>query len=208
MPAPPSYRLDTLSVHLVSRLEATRRAHLDAPDAARAAFARVVEEAAGALARECREVMGDEEQARLLEREARETFLPRYTRMALAQNQVEARGFGGPLGDGPFARIVATVIAVAIAATLSRYLPPLAEGLLFLLAAITPVAPELRVAWTRRAWAGQLQELADDLGRLQDAAETLPRTDLEPLRPAIPDPTVPDPDATPPARPPRTKEIH
>ncbi|MDP2309714.1 MAG: hypothetical protein Q8P18_27085 [Pseudomonadota bacterium] len=174
MPAPPSYRLDTLSVHLVSRLEATRRAHLDAPDAARAAFARVVQDTAAALARECREMVGDEEQARLLEREATETFLPRYTRMALAQNRIEARGFGGPFGDGPFARIVATVLAVAIAAVGARFLPPVAEGLLFLLAAITPIAPELRVAWTRRAWSRELQELADDLGRLQDAAESLP----------------------------------
>lgn len=175
MPAPPSYRLDTLSVHLVSRLEATRRAHLDAPDAARAAFARVVNAAANALARECRELIGDEEQARLLEREATETFLPRYTRMALAQNRVEARGFGGPLGEGPFARIGMTVIAVVIAAVSARFLPPIAVALLLLMAAITPIAPEIRVAWTRRVWSKKVQELSDDLGRLQDAAESLPQ---------------------------------
>jgi hypothetical protein len=202
VPAPPSFRLDTLSVHLVSRLEATRRAHLDTPDAARAAFARVVEESASALARECRDVLGDEEQARLLERESRETFLPRYTRMALAQNRVEARGFGGPFGDGPFARIVATVLAVAVAAVGARFLPPIAEGLLFLMAAITPVAPELRVAWTRRAWSKELQELADDLGRLQDAAETLP--ELPRTASHIADPAAAPTDATPVK--PRSKE--
>ncbi len=203
MPAPPSYRLDTLSVHLVSRLEATRRAHLDAPDAARVAFARVVEEAAAALARECREVLGDEEQARLLEREARESFLPRYTRMALAQNRVESKGFGGVLGDGPIARVLATVLAVGFAALLARYLPlPFAvEGLLFLLAGMTPFAPEIRVAWTRRAWSGELQELADDLGRLQDAAETLPRIDAIPT-------DARDERASAPIKPPRSTEVH
>lgn len=190
MAAPPSYRLDTLSVHLVSRLEATRRAHLDDPDAARLAFARVVDEAAAALARECREVLGDEAQARLLEREARETFLPRYARMALVQNGVEARGFGGLLGDGPMARVLATVLAVVVAVIAARYLPGAAKGLLFLFAALTPFAPEIRVAWTRRAWAGQLQELADDLGRLQDAEETLPRATPHPLGDPLVDPAV------------------
>lgn len=173
MSAPSSFRLDTLTVHLVGRLEATRRAHLDAPDAAREAFARVTQEAAGALARECRE-LGDDSQAALLEREAIETFLPRYTRMALAQNSVEAAGYGGILGDGIVARVVATGLAVALAFAVSRFLPGTLKEVPLVLAVFTPILPELRLWWTRRAWTRALQELADDLGRVQDAAEELP----------------------------------
>lgn len=174
MAAPPTFRLDTLAVHLVARLEASRRAHLDAPEEARAAFDRVVTESAAALARECREVLGDDVQARLLEREAHETFLPRYTRMALAQNAIEARGYGFVKGDGIVARAVATVIALVVASVLARVVPGVAKEAVFVLAACTPLVPEIRLWWTRRAWSAQLQELADDLGRLQDAAEALP----------------------------------
>ena len=157
-----STRLDTLTVHLVTRLEATRRAHLDDPDAARAAFTRVIEEAAAALARECREVLGDEAQARLIQREARETLLPRYARMALAQNRLEARGYG-VLGDGPVARVLATVAAVAVAAVISRFMPGFMKEGVFVLAALTPIVPEIQLWWVRRAWGRQLQELADDM---------------------------------------------
>lgn len=174
MAAPPTFRLDTLAVHLVTRLEASRRAHLDAPEAAKAAFSRVVDESAAALARECREVLGDEAQAALLEREARETFLPRYTRLALAQSAQERRGYGFVIGDGPVTRVVLTVFALAWAAFLARYLPGFLKAGVFLVAAATPFVPEIRSWWARRRWNGQLQELADDLGRVQDAAEMLP----------------------------------
>lgn len=179
MAAPPTFRLDTLAVHLVARLEASRRAHLDDPEAARAAFGRVVAESAAALARECREVLGDEGQARLLEREARETFLPRYTRMALEQSVAEKRGYAFVFGAGPVARVVATVFALALAAFFSRYMPGFLRTLLFVTAASTPFIPEIRVWWARRHWNGQLQELADDLGRVQDAAELLPHESPE-----------------------------
>jgi hypothetical protein len=176
VPAPTSYRLDTFAVQLIGRLDATRRTHLDDPDAARQAFGRIVTEAASALARECREVVGDEEQARLLEREAVETFLPRYTRMALVQNRTEARGFG-PFGDGPFVRIIATAVAISAATVLARLLPGQNDLLFYFAAALTPIAPEVRVWWSRRAWRAELQELADDLGRVQDAAQALPHAD-------------------------------
>lgn len=179
----PSTRLDTFTVHLVTRLEATRRAHLDDEAAARAAFARVIEEAAHALAAECRDTLGDEAQARLIEREAHETLLPRYTRMALAQNRAESRPYG-LLGDGPVARVIATVAAVLVAAVISRFMPGFMKEGVFVLAALTPIVPEIQLWWVRRSWARQLQELADDMGRVQDAAEALPETPL-----AEPEPT-------------------
>lgn len=174
MSAPVTFRLDTLAVHLVARLEATRRAHLDDPAAARDAFARVVGESAAALAQECRDVLGDQVQAAYLEREAHATFLPRYTRMALAQNQIESRGYGFAGSDGPVTRVLATLVAFAFAAFMARFAPGQAKAMLFLLAALTPFVPELRRWWVRRGWTAQLQELADDLGRAQDAAAALP----------------------------------
>jgi hypothetical protein len=201
VPAPPTFRLDTFAVLLIGRLEATRRAHLDDADAARAAFARVVDEGAKALARECREVMGDDAQASLIERESAETFLPRYTRLALAQNKSEAQGFG-PFGDGPFVRILATAVAISLATVLARLTPGPNDVLFYLAAALTPLAPEVRVWWSRRRWRNQLQELADDLGKVQETAETLPRA-AQPLPPAA----EPEPSALPP-RTRRPEEIH
>ncbi len=189
MSVPTSFRLDTFAVHLVGRLEATRRAHLKDPEAASAAFARVTHEAAEAMAKECREILGDPSQAVVIEREALETFLPRYTRMAIDQNTVEARGYGGILGDGIVARVVATAIAVVLALALARALPGALKEVPLVLSVFTPILPELRLWWARRSWAGALQELADDLGRVQDAADELPRVEAEPPSETVPHPT-------------------
>lgn len=188
---PTSYRLDTLAVLLIARLEPTRRAHED-EDGALEAYRGIVEDAARGVANECRDTYGDLDQAARVEREAVATFLPRYARLAAKQNAEEARGYGFAFGDGPLARVGATLFAFAGAALVSRVIHHWVDVLFFVAACAVPLIPEIRVAWSRRRYAAALQELADDLGRLQDAEQDLapaPRLPID--EPVTPRPRAP-----------------
>lgn len=170
---PGSFRLDTLAATLVGRLEAVRRAHLDDPAAAREAIARTTGEVVAALAAECRDTLGDEAQARRLEREGMDTFLPRYTRLALAQNADEARlQRGGVVGQVAL-RVAAAAAGFFMGAVLARVIPGPLDLLWYLAAPTALFGPELLTSIWRRRFAGQLQELADDLGRVQEAEDRL-----------------------------------
>jgi hypothetical protein len=179
--APPSYRLDTLAVTLIARLEAVRRAHLTDAVAARAAIARGAGELLGDIAAECRETMGDEAQARRIEREGVETFLPRYTRIALAQNEEEAGAArGGTLGQ--LARRAAAVVsALLVAVILARLFPgPWDAAFYYLFPPVSFFFPELTGHLSRRRYEAELQALADDLGRLQEAEEQVAPAGVNP----------------------------
>lgn len=171
--APSSYRLDTLAALLVARLEATRRAHLEDPAAATEAIARKTRELVAAQAAECRATMGDEAQARRIEREGVETFLPRYTRVALRQNAVEAKGFGVIFPDHLLGRVGSTVLLFLVALFAMRAWPNPFELLWFLLPVSAPFLPELRAWSARRRYQAELQELTDDLARLEEAEDRL-----------------------------------
>ncbi len=175
--AAPSYRLDTIAAQLIERLEGTRRAWVGRPDSAAEAVPRISKEATSAWARECRSVMGDTAQAARLEREITDSFVPRYTRLALAQNAAEAKGYG-IVGSGIFARIVATAASIVAADVLIRVVRE-PFGLPFLLLPfVVLLFPEIRAAWLRRQYAAALQEVVDDLGRVQDAVDQLPETPI------------------------------
>lgn len=171
--APPSFRLDHLAVLFIERLEAARRAHLDDPEAAAAAIRATTAELVAAQAEECRSMLGDAHQAALIEKEGLDSFLPRYTRLALAQNADEARGYGLVLRDGLLSRAVVTLTLFALATVLVRVFPGPVDLVFYLLPIAAPVLPELRAWAARRRYQAHLQELVDDLGRLQDAAERL-----------------------------------
>jgi len=186
---PASFRLDTLAATLVGRLEAVRRAHLDNPQTATEAIARATREVVAALAAECRDALGDEAQARRIEREGIETFLPRYTRLALAQNADEARlSTGGVFGQIAF-RLAAAAVGFVVGAVLARIVPGPLDLLWYLAAPAALFGPELLTSIWRRRFAGQLQELTDDLGRVQEADDQLvavPDPGAEPTRPRPP----------------------
>lgn len=162
--SPASFRLESLAALLVTRLEASRRAWLDNPELAQTEIRRITAEVAAGMAQECRDVIGDEAQARRLEREAVEQFVPRYTRLALAQNKVESGQERGLVF-----RIATVVVSVVLAITLERL------GLwVWLFPLLTLFFPELQTAWSRRAYQGQLQQIVTDLAQVQEASEQIP----------------------------------
>lgn len=170
--APSSFRLDTLAANLIERLEPVRRAHLDAPETARAAMERTTRELAGNVANECRNVLGDEAQAHRIEAEAVETFLPRYARIALEQNKVERRE-----AITPSNLLVQRLVPLVFGIFASRFLAIAAPGpwdiAFFFVPLLALFWPEWLGALARRRYLAELQEIADDLGRLQDADEKL-----------------------------------
>lgn len=185
--APSSYRLDTLAATLVARLEAVRRAHTDAPEAAAAAIRAAAVEATAAVAAECRSTLGDEAQARFLEREVEATFLPRYTRLALEQNQDEARLRLGGLVGQVGGRLVAVPVGLLGMLLLNRLAPGPWDVAFLALPPAMLFWPDLLGTLWRRRFAAQLQELADDLGKLQEAHDKLAPVDVpEALRPPPP----------------------
>lgn len=170
---PSSYRLDTIGAQLIERLEGTRRAWMDRPSSAEEAVPRLAAEAAHAWARECRETIGDEAQAARIERELEEVFVPRYIRLAVHQNRLEARGYG-IAASNVFSRVAFTAAAFLLAELLLRVIREPFGFPLLALPILAFLFPEVRTAWLRRQHNNRLQELVDDLARVQDAVEKLP----------------------------------
>jgi len=170
--APPSFRLDTLAAALVGRLEASRGAWQGNDEAARAEIARIVEEGATAMARECRDTYGDNQQAHRLQEEALRTFLPRYTRLALEQNLRESRPFRFMAGQiAP--RLLGVLLAFVVPLVIERRFP-IVWPLLIVMPLVALFWPEIHTFWSRRGYRDELQSLVDDMGRVQDAVELLP----------------------------------
>lgn len=170
--APASFRLDTLAANLIERLEPVRRAHLDAPETARAMIEKTTKEIADNVARECRAVVGDEVQARRIETESRATFLPRYARLAIEQNKVERREAITP-GNVVMQRFLPLLMGFVGANLMMRLAPGPWELVFYLMPLLALFWPEWIGAWARRRYRTELQDLADDLGQLQEADERL-----------------------------------
>lgn len=168
----PSFRLDNLAANLIERLEPVRRAHLDNAEGARHAIESTTRDVAANVARECLAAMGDQPQAERIEREAINTFLPRYMRLALAQNLAERREALTPTNIA-LQRLLPLVFGFFMA----RFLTVLAPGpwdiAFFTLPFFGLFWPEWLGMLARRRHTSELQNLADDLGRLQDADELL-----------------------------------
>jgi hypothetical protein len=167
--APPSFRLESVAALLIQRLEASRLAWLGDSARAQEEIHRITAEMVGGVARECRESTGDEVQAQSIEREVLATFVPRYARIALAQNarergKVDSLALRGAL-------VVGGVIAAVVLERLGLWV--------WLFPMIALVYPELQVAWTRRGYTAELQQIVQDMAELQQAVERVP--------PAIPE---------------------
>lgn len=170
--APDAYRLDALAARLIERLEPSRRTHLEDEAATRATIEALVEATVAAQARECRELTGDVAQAERIEREGLGTFLPRYLRLALAQNRAEgARHWFW--SDSLLVRFGVVLAAFVGATVLVEILPVRGDLLLYLLPFVALVAPEVRRWQHRRRYQAELQLLVDDLGKVQEAEERL-----------------------------------
>ncbi len=170
---PTDYRLEQVCARLIERLEGIRRAHAGDERRAVVAFQRLAREHVEAAIREYQGVaLADrpQVQARLLRREVLNTFVPRYTRLAIAMNRAEDDNFGfGGWGE-PRGRVILGLVAVMIALACARVIrvPALWLGLFAVVA--LPFASDLAGWMHQRRYRRRLEVLLDDLQQVQALA--------------------------------------
>lgn len=169
-----SYRIDQVCADLIERLEGARPTFENDRAGAEAAFERIAREHVAAVLAEHDDLMGTPGWGVLLRREILETFLPRYTRLALDHNQLEAAGYHAWRKGDPVARVLMTFVALGGASLVYRFTHhPLSLGL-FVIAMMVPFIPEIRRGWYRKRYRDLLQEVIDDMSRIQDSLEKAP----------------------------------
>lgn len=177
---PKEYQLDTVAVGLIERLEGARRTWIDDPPAARAGLQRITEEGLAQILNEYVSVMGQDAWAQSLRREVLETFLPRYLRLAVAQNEWESQQGGLARLRDPLARLLATAASLVSALVLIRVMRFHPISLLFfLMALVVPVIPEVRSWYSLRRYRAELQSMVNDLERMQQEMGRF--VDMDPL---------------------------
>ena len=164
---PSEYKLDFIVARLIERLEGTRRSFGPRESAeAHTAFERISKEYVAVAMGEFREVALDEQpdlHVIFVEREVQETFLPRYTRLAVQANATESKTLlGGPVG-----RLFIGILSLALLILLPRmnmtwlFYPSVP----FLLTA--PFFPDV-VRWLyRRKHRTGLEAIVQDMGTIQ-----------------------------------------
>lgn len=185
---PSDFRLDTVSVHLVERLEGARRSYVDRPGEAPPAFLRIAEELVADASAEVVEYSDSADYPAVLRREIIETFLPRYTRLALEHNALEKRRFGAWRAGDPVARLITTGAAVVGAAIFSRFFPSVFAAVAWISVLLVALMPELRAAWYKRLYQRDLQAVVDDMARIHDHLDVYTPSErhAEPARAASP----------------------
>ena len=175
---PTPYRLDTVAASLVARIEGARRTWVGDPAAAEAGMQRIAEETLDRVIAEHDEIMAGSQWGGMLRREMMETFLPRYTRLAVAHNELEAAGYGAWRGGDPLARVMATGAMLLVAMTAARLLHHPLTILLFIMALLVPILPEFRAFYHRRQYGRDVQQAVDDMGRIQEELDRFADDDI------------------------------
>lgn len=162
-----SYRLDTVAAHLTERLEGARRSYLDRPDDLAAAARRIVDEALEEVVSEMNEVMADPAHAERLRHEMIETFLPRWLQVARLQNTLESGRLATWLQPNLAFRLGSFFLPLLFALGATRVLHSPVVALFFVVPFLLPLLPELRTGLDARRYHGALQEIVNDLERIQ-----------------------------------------
>lgn len=170
---PTDYRLEHVCVRLIDRLEGARRSFAGDRDKAGAEFRRIAGEMVDAAIGEYRAVAVEPpaEHAEFLQREVIDTFLPRYTRVAVDMTTREQRGYGVGFFANPAGRVVLVALAIAVAALEFRAGGARLGWIGVGLVAIVPFVPDILAALWRRRHQIELQEIVDDMAKIQSQAD-------------------------------------
>jgi hypothetical protein len=168
---PSDYRLETVVVALIERLDSARRS-FDDRDTAEQAFREIAEKHVAAVVSEWEALdfqASPERHSEFLRDEVRETFLPRFSRVALSMNEAEASGYGLGWWATTAGRVALVGIALAIFFfVLLRFIYVPMEWPLILVDLAVPFLPDVMAWLEHRRYRGALQELVLDMGRIQE----------------------------------------
>ena len=130
-----------------------------------------MEVALGEVLSEMAEVFADSIHAEHLRREMAETFLPRWLKLARLQNDLEGTRFDTwRQGDLVF-RTVAFIAPLLVAIAATRLLHSPVAALTYLVPVLLPFLPEIRAWQAARRYQRALQEIVDDMERIQKQLE-------------------------------------
>jgi hypothetical protein len=183
---PTDYRLEHVTVRVIDRLEGARRSFAADKERAAAEFRRIAEEMVEAAIGEYGAVAVEEPSAHaaFLRREVLDTLIPRYTRVAVDMTAREDSGYGAGFFANPAGRVALAGLALVVA-----FFEFKAGGARLgvtgvALFAILPFVPDaLRYLWRRRH-EHNLQEIVNDMARIQtqsDAYTNPDRLRVEPI---------------------------
>ena len=171
-----SYRLETIAAGLIEQLEGRRRSYGDRPDEWAEAATRIADEVLDGVEGEYTEVMGPGDLPERLRREIHEIFLPRYIALSADHTALERRGYDAWRRGDPISRLALFLAALGLVTLAARLLPLGPTVLIGYVAALsTPFLPELRAFFYRRAYTRQLRGVLEDLERIQDQLDALPK---------------------------------
>lgn len=171
---PDSYALQTVTARLVERLEGARRTYGDRDGEALAAFEQAAREHVDAAIAEFQAVALEEPGAHtaFLRREVMNTALPRFHQLAMGMNRAEAAGFGFGWLATPAGRFALLAAAVLACTFLGRMVGSPITWPLLLAAVTLPLWPTFAAGMVRRRYVAEVEELVDDMARIQAAERT------------------------------------
>ena len=170
----PSYRLDTICGNLIERLEGARRTWRTDPEGAAAGLERIAAEQLNRILDDYEDIYDGPAWPNTVRREVLQTFLPRYVRLAIDHNRLEERGYDAWRSGDPIARVVGGLVALGAAGLVVRVVHRPAALIAFAVAMAVPFIPEIRRFHYRRRYGQLLQEVVDDMGRIQDELDRYP----------------------------------
>lgn len=170
----PSYRLETIALNLIERLEGARRTWATEPEVARTELSRAANDQLERILAEHDEIIDTPGWSEVVRREIQQTFLPRYLRLAIDHNALEERGYNAWRGGDPIGRIVGGLAAVTAAMVLVRLVHHPGALVGFAIALAVPFIPEIRRVYFRRRYRAALQQVVDDMARIQSEIERFP----------------------------------
>jgi hypothetical protein len=176
----PSYRLDTIALNLIERLEGARRTWSQDPAAAERELSRIAAEQLDRILAEHDEILDTPGWSATARREVLETFLPRYIRLAVDHNALEERGYNAWRRGDPIARIIGGGAAITLAMAVARLVHHPAALVGFAIALCVPFIPEIRRFHFRRRYRAELQLVVDDMARIQGELERFPAAEAPP----------------------------
>ncbi len=165
---PTRYQLPELTAHLVALLERRRAALERWDDAAEASLRQEAATALDEARRQFLEVVDDRAYWERTQAALQTVALPRYFKLARAQHELEARGYGAWRGGDVLSRAIYAAVGLVTAALVWRTaIPDWLEPLPLALFLFGPLIPDVQEGSAKRRYRKALAALVEEMKQEQ-----------------------------------------